>query len=244
MRAARPIRLIIVDDHPMFRDALRAAFWRAYPSIRVAEAHCLAEASDVIRRDGPFNLALLDLHLPGSVGLEALLTLRSKFRQLPVVIVSATEDRRVIREAISFGAAGYIPKSSTRAELLGAIRQIMKGEIYLPAAESEVGVGSDASADLARRVGTLTPQQVRVLFLLMKGLLNKQIACELGIGEPTVKRHVTGILRKLRVFSRTQAVIAMAGATVDRMQQGNMAAYRDRPSWEMATTLERPNGRA
>lgn len=202
-------RFLIVDDHPLFREALQSAVSMAYPQVETVEATTVAEALDALRTGTPFDLALLDLNIPGVQGFDGLLQIRTSHPRLPVVIVSGHEDGRVISQALSYGAAGFIPKSARKADLASAIRDVMDGAIYVPASyqpQPASGQTEDRS-DMIRRLATLTPQQMRVLNMLRQGLLNKQIAFELQVGETTVKAHVSEILRKLNVYSRTQAVI-------------------------------------
>jgi DNA-binding NarL/FixJ family response regulator len=156
------------------------------------------------------DLALLDLTMPGVQGLSGLLYLRTQYPSLPVVVISATEDRGIARKCLAFGAAGYVPKSASVATINDAIDKVLAGEIFLPPEmETQSDPDHDAEA-LAAKLSTLTPQQVRVLMMLSQGLLNKQIAYELSVSEATVKAHVSAILTKLGVESRTQAVILAA----------------------------------
>ncbi len=204
-------RLLIVDDHPLFREALTSAVQMEYPTAEAVEARTIGEALDVLGQKPPFDLVLLDLNIPGVQGFDGLLQIRTRHPQLPVVVVSGHEEPKVVAEALSYGAAGFIPKSVRKAELAHAIRAVMEGAVYVP--EGYVASSDAASGDRAevvRRLGTLTPQQLRVLQMLRQGLLNKQIAHELQVGETTVKAHVSEILRKLNVYSRTQAVIEVS----------------------------------
>jgi DNA-binding NarL/FixJ family response regulator len=184
----------------------------AYPEVDTVEARSITEALDLLAGVKPFDLALLDLSMPDVHGFEGLLQLRTRYPRLPVVIVSGHEEPRIISEALSYGAAGFIPKSSRKSDLANAIRSVMEGAIYVP--ETYEGQPPDAKstdrADMVQRLSTLTPQQLRVLQMLRQGLLNKQIAYELQVGETTVKAHVSEILRKLNVYSRTQAVIEVS----------------------------------
>ncbi|TIL80855.1 MAG: response regulator transcription factor, partial [Mesorhizobium sp.] len=145
-------------------------------------------------------------------GFDGLLQLRTRYPRLPVVIVSGHEEPKIISEALSYGAAGFIPKSARKSDLAAAIRSVMEGAIYVP--ETYEGQPPDADstdrAEMVQRLAKLTPQQLRVLQMLRQGLLNKQIAYELQVGETTVKAHVSEILRKLNVYSRTQAVIEVS----------------------------------
>lgn len=206
---AVPASFLVVDDHPLFLEALRLSLNSAYPNATVIEASSIAEARKMIAARGSFDLVLLDLSMPDTSGFDGLLELRTVYPKLPVVICSALEDPRIIHEAISYGASGFISKSVRRAELAAAIDEVMSGNVYLPASYQPPQTAVSAS-DLAQRLASLTPQQLRVLKMLRQGMLNKQIAFELKVGETTVKAHVSEILRKLNVASRTQAVIEVA----------------------------------
>jgi DNA-binding NarL/FixJ family response regulator len=203
------IRFLIIDDHPLFREALHSAVQTAYPDADTFEAKSMGEALNILGGSVGFDLALLDLSMPGVQGFDGLLLLRTHYPQLPVVIVSGYDEPKIVSEALSYGAAGFIPKSARRHELAGAIRSIMDGAIYVPESYSEAPAEPNTAdrGEMVRRLASLTPQQLRVLQMLRQGLLNKQIAYELQVGETTVKAHVSEILRKLNVYSRTQAVI-------------------------------------
>ncbi len=135
---------------------------------------------------------------------------------MPIVVVSALEDPRIIHEVMTCGAAGFISKSTRGSDLGNAIREVMAGSVVLPRGyQPPEDAGPSGTSDLTARLATLTPQQVRVLQMLRQGLLNKQIAYDLGVGETTVKAHVSEILRKLKVSSRTQAVIEAAKIDFD-----------------------------
>lgn len=223
--ASEPTRFLIIDDHPLFRDALHSAVKSAYPDVATSEARSIAEALEILSSNGAFDLCLLDLNMPGVQGFEGLLQLRTRYPRLPVVIVSGHEDPRIISEALSYGAAGFIPKSSRKGDLATAIHKVMDGAIYVPETYAPPTSDSERAnrADMVQRLATLTPQQLRVLQMLRQGLLNKQIAYELQVGETTVKAHVSEILRKLNVYSRTQAVIEISkldGADLFREKSG------------------------
>lgn len=206
------VRFLIIDDHPLFREALHSAVRMAYPDVDTVEARSVEEALDLLAGPKPFDLALLDLSMPGVQGFEGLLQLRTRHPRLPVVVVSGHEEPRIISEALSYGAAGFIPKSVRKDELAQAIRDVMEGAIYVPETYDGQAPDADSSdrAEMVRRLSKLTPQQLRVLQMLKQGMLNKQIAYELQVGETTVKAHVSEILRKLNVYSRTQAVIEVS----------------------------------
>ena len=207
-------RFLVVDDHPLFREALESAVRAAYPNAEVFEASSIEEAMAHIERRQNFDLALIDLSMPSVKGFEGVLRVRARFPGLPVVVVSGLEDPRIVAEAMNCGVSGFVPKSSKKAELTDAIRRVMNGEVFVPASLAPQAAdkgGAPKKQDFAERLATLTPQQLRVLGMIRQGLLNKQIAYELDVGETTVKAHVSEILRKLNVASRTQAVIETTG---------------------------------
>jgi DNA-binding NarL/FixJ family response regulator len=214
-------RIIIVDDHPLFRSALRQTLAGGDPSIQVEEAGDLAGLNAALEADRDCDLVLLDLNMPGVRGFSGLLLLRAQYPDVPVVIISAVEDGAVIRRAFELGASGYLHKSVAPPEIRRAIETVLSGEVFVP---EGIDIASDDDhSGLMRRLSTLTPQQVRVLMMLSDGLMNKQIAYELSISEATVKAHVSAILQKLDVDSRTQAVIAAA-----RIEEGQFEALLGR----------------
>jgi DNA-binding NarL/FixJ family response regulator len=202
-------RFIIVDDHPLFRGALGQALSAAFANAEVLEAGSLDELTDRLAMAGEIDLILLDLSMPGVHGVSGLLYLRAQHPEVPVVIVSASDDAATIRQCLDCGASGFIPKSQPVERIREAIRRIIDGEVWLPPDVDLSCAPVGESAALVSRLSTLTPQQVRVLMMLGEGLLNKQIAFKLGVSEATIKAHVSAILQKLGVDSRTQAVIAI-----------------------------------
>jgi DNA-binding NarL/FixJ family response regulator len=212
-------QVLIIDDHPLFREALSSAVSLAYPTVRSKEVSNIDDAISVLESDRDYDIALLDLNIPGVQGFEGLLKLRTLHPRLPVLVVSGLETEQIVDEAITYGAAGFLPKSLGREVLATAISAIMAGDVYIPEGLLE-GNDSDAvsaKADIIERLISLTPQQLRVLFMLREGLLNKQIAYELDVGATTVKKHVSEILRKLHVHSRTQAVIEVSKLDQDEL---------------------------
>ncbi|MGB7098487.1 MAG: response regulator transcription factor [Xanthobacteraceae bacterium] len=200
--------LLIADDHPLFRGALREAVTGLFARAEIAEAGTFEEVSEVLDRGSDIDLILLDLSMPGVRGFSGLMYLRAQYPSLPIVVVSANDDPAVIRRCMEFGASGFIPKTLGIEALRAAIARVLQGEVWTPP-DVDLTRRSDAETEaLIARLSTLTPQQVRVLMMLSGGLLNKQIAYELGVSEATVKAHVSAILQKLGVESRTQAVIA------------------------------------
>jgi DNA-binding NarL/FixJ family response regulator len=203
-------RLVIADDHPLFRGAMREAVSGLIARVEIAEAGSFDEVSKLLDRAGETDLILLDLAMPGVRGFSGLMYLRAQYPSVPVVVVSANDDPAVIRRCMDFGASGFIPKTLGIEEMRRAVMGVLKGEVWTPP-DVDLAGGADAeAAGLMARLSTLTPQQVRVLMMLSEGLLNKQIAYELDVSEATVKAHVSAILQKLNVESRTQAVIAAA----------------------------------
>lgn len=210
------VRFLIVDDHPLFRDALSVAIQAAYPEAEIVEASSIPAARETLQNGEPFDLLLLDLAMPGTRGFDGLIELRAARPKQPILVVSAHEDPRIIHEAMTCGAAGYISKSVKKRDLSEAIQDVMAGLVVLPKGyEPPPENGPSPDSDLAARVASLTRQQLRVLQMVRQGKLNKQIAYELGVGETTIKAHVSEIMRKLNVISRTQAVIEVARLDYD-----------------------------
>jgi DNA-binding NarL/FixJ family response regulator len=212
---------LVVDDHPLFRDALTLAIKATHPEATIMEASSIDIAKNMLHKGDRYDLVLLDLSMPGVSGFEGFLELRSLDPKQPIVIVSALEDSRVIHEAVTLGAAGFIPKSARKQELAEAIETVMLGNLTLPKSYQPPERDASRTSDIGTRLSSLTPQQLRVLTMLRQGLLNKQIAHELGVGETTVKAHVSEILRKLDVASRTQAVIEVSRIDFDKLVGGN-----------------------
>jgi DNA-binding NarL/FixJ family response regulator len=201
-------RFVIADDHPLFRGALREAVSTLFSAAEVFEAGSFDELQALLEREGDMDLVLLDLAMPGVRGFSGLLYLRAQFPGVPVVVVSATEESDVIRRCMEFGASGFLPKTLSVDVMRGAIRRVLEGGVWTPPDVDLSGAADVETRDLVAKLSTLTPQQVRVLMMLSEGLLNKQIAFSLSVSEATVKAHVSAILQKLGVESRTQAVIA------------------------------------
>lgn len=199
---------LIVDDHPLFRDALETALSLA--SGATAKAVHAGSIKDALARLGEdrFNLVLLDLNLSDASGFNGLARLQSEGVTCPIVVVSATESDRVFQQSQILGAAGYLPKSLGLEDLAAALATVLDGGEWFPAIQST----NSESDDGAERVASLTPAQRRVIGGLSDGLLNKQIAYEMGISEATVKAHMTAIFRKLGANNRTQALLIYKSA--------------------------------
>lgn len=202
--------VLLVDDHPLFRAALITAVRRVQADARVLEAQSLREATARLRADPAISLVLLDLRMPDCQGFSGLLALRGEFPDHRIVVVSAAEDADTVRRALAFGAAGFIPKSAPLDTLMEALRAVLSGGVWTPP-----GFHAEADDEAVQRFGSLTPAQLRILMSMRKGLLNKQIAYDMGISEATVKSHVTMIFRKLGVTNRTQAVVAAEPLLLD-----------------------------
>lgn len=217
---------LIIDDHPLFCDALGMTL-RAVAGIEhLTQADRLSRALEVLEQGTPPDVILLDLNLPDVNGLEGLMQLRQAAPDVPVVVVSSVDEARVIRAAVIAGAAGYVPKHSQRDLFRQAFAAIARGEVFVPDASAEALSAPPSQHDEAiRRLSQLTRQQANILEQICAGKMNKQIAYDLSIAETTVKAHVTAIMRKLGVCSRTQAVLlareaqatgALPGASTSR----------------------------
>lgn len=220
------MHLLIVDDHPLFRDALADVLRLAYPDATLLQADGIAGACTILSEHREIDLTLLDLSMRGTSGFDGLVTIRSRFPRVPILVVSGHEEPRIMREALEHGAAGFVPKAVDKAVLTGAIAAVLSGALFVPPGLTEAqpgpreGGGRSAKSPLAERLARLTPQQLRVLMMIRQGRLNKQIAHELQVGESTVKAHVSEILRKLEVISRTQIVIETAALDFESSGHG------------------------
>ena len=198
-------RVLIADDHPMVRRALSEALIEAFGSaFELLEAGSVAAVRSFLSADR-VDLLLLDLYMPGMDGPLSLSSLRADFPSVPILVVSAIEDPLVMRQTMEFGAAGFLPKSAPFGAISEAVGAVLAGDLWFP--ESSTSDVEPLDAQLAARIAELTPQQHRVFMMLAQGKLNKEIAFELDVHEGTVKAHVTQILQKLGVHSRTQAAI-------------------------------------
>ncbi|KYN25694.1 LuxR family transcriptional regulator [Vibrio cidicii] len=198
--------IIIADDHPLFRNALFQSVHMAVSGANLLEADSLEALLNLLAREEEPDLLLLDLKMPGANGMSGLIQLRAEYPDLPIVVVSASEEPSVVTQVKSHGAFGFIPKSSDMRALIAALNQVLNGDPYFP---EGLIINNAACNDLAEKIAALTPQQYKVLGMLSDGLLNKQIAYELNVSEATIKAHMTAIFRKLDVKNRTQAVILL-----------------------------------
>ncbi|MGJ5038729.1 MULTISPECIES: response regulator transcription factor [unclassified Bradyrhizobium] len=204
-------RLLIVEDHPLFREALESAIRAALADAEMCEATSVDMAVGLLSSPPRFDLILLDLSTPGTTGLSGVIRIRKTAPRTPILVVSAHRDPDLVAHVLALGVSGYISKSTSKQQLADAIKAVLRGEVHVEGGSlcASARRGRLPAQDLLKRLHELTPQQLRVLDLIRRGLQNKQIAYELGICETTVKVHVSEILRKLRVMSRTKAIIEM-----------------------------------
>lgn len=212
------LTLLIADDHPMFRGALLHALAEPLRGGEALEAASHSAMEAVLAGGKTVDLVLLDLTMPGAMGFSSLLWLRGEHPDIPVLVVSSNDHPRNVRRAQQFGAAGFVSKSAPAEVLRDAVNEVMNGGTAFAAARAE---RSDDDARLAARLARLTPAQFRVLMLMAEGLLNKQIAAELGLAENTVKIHVTAVLSKLECRSRTQAAVLVKSLDLDEGVDGS-----------------------
>jgi DNA-binding NarL/FixJ family response regulator len=212
MAERRALKILIADDHPMFRLALRYALAEREKDACIAEVASQAALEARVTRE-EFDLVLLDLAMPGANGFSSLVYLRCERPELSVIVISSYEDPRTARRAQQFGASAFVPKSAPGEAIGEAIEAVLKGGSWFPAHRAALDV---TDAQLSQRFASLTPQQLRVLLRLGEGLLNKQIADELCLSENTVKIHVSAILKKLQCLTRTQAAVLIRGLSVDQ----------------------------
>ena len=211
-------KFVIADDHPLFRGALKQALAGLSNVATILEAGDFDSAKAIVAGNDDIDLVLLDLTMPGAAGLSGLVSLRGINAAVPLVVVSAHDDPETIRRSLELGASGFISKSASMEEIRGAVETVLNGGVTAPEG-IDLGVERDPEiSDLIKRLQSLTPQQTRVLGMLAEGLLNKQIAYELGVSEATIKAHVSAVLHKLAVDSRTQAVILLSRIGADPMQ--------------------------
>ena len=206
------MKIVVADDHPLFRIALVQALRDLTGGKAPVEASSLRTLEEAVQAHSDIDLILLDLHMPGARGFSSLVFLRGERPEIPVIVISSNDHPRTIRRAQQFGAAGFIPKSAPVERMLEAVRHVFDGGIWFPALAAEK---SEEDARLAAKLAQLTPQQMRVLMCMADGLLNKQIAYELGLAENTVKVHVTAILRKLECHGRTQVALLVKALEPD-----------------------------
>lgn len=206
-----PTRILIADDHPLFRAAMCHAL-SSGSGAELVEASSFPETMNMLAQDTTIDVVFLDLGMPGSEGLNGLSEVRAEYPDVLVVIVTAQDSPGIVQRALALGASGFIPKSASVDCIVDAVNTVLEGETWLPAHIDLSADGNDSLDDFGARLSQLTPHQLKVLRMVADGLLNKQIAYELAISESTVKQHVSAVLKKLGVINRTKAGIAFKNA--------------------------------
>ncbi|MCZ4262825.1 MULTISPECIES: response regulator [Limimaricola] len=210
-------RALVIDDHPLFCDALGLTLRNFVGIAQIDTADRLQSALDRLGAGEAWDVILLDLHLPDVSGLDGLVRLRRVAGAAPIVVVSSMADRQVVAAAVRAGARGFVPKHSEREVFLTAFRVIAAGGLYLPDGMDLPDAPGRGTEEAIDRLAQLTPQQATILHKICCGAMNKQIAYDLSIAETTVKAHVTSIMRKLGVQTRTQAVLLAKEASFGNM---------------------------
>jgi len=200
------MKIILADDHPLFRQALTITLKSHFSSAVIVDAENIPELESHLESEEKADLLLLDLDIPGAHGFNSLISIRRSHPDLGIVVISGFEDKETIHKAMSFGAAGFIPKSTPVPKMVVAIEEVLNGTLWTPDGEFNP---SDKTNDIDDKIASLTPKQHEILLMFADGLLNKQIASQLGTSESTIKSHASIIFLKLGVRNRTQAVITL-----------------------------------
>jgi len=207
---------LLADDHPLMREGVRQVLSQLEPPVEIIDAHDYPSLFAQTALHTDLDLALVDLNMPGFVGMQGITQYRSRFPDIPLVVLSASESPHDIRNALEAGALGYIPKAASTAVMLSALRQVLAGNIFVPACLGDVngGLHTVVPADFeALQHSGLTARQLEVARLLAQGCANKAIAGMLAMSESTVKVHIAAIFRALDVTNRTEAVLAIQRLT-------------------------------
>jgi len=202
------MKLLLVDDHPVLRDGLATLLRQIGPDTAVLEAGNAAEALALVAEHADLDIVVLDIAMPGLDGLGAIGEFGRARPELPVIVLSASEDAQTVRQALAKGALGYVPKSASRHTLLAAIQLVVSGELYVPPlilGEAPSARAAPVRTEVSPVAAALTDRQIEVLRLISEGRTNMTIANQLGLSEKTVKGHVAAIFRAMNVLNRTQA---------------------------------------
>ncbi|WP_392339854.1 response regulator [Moritella marina] len=202
-----PEKIIIADDHPLFRQALLIALKEQFNTTQWLEAETVESISECLAQNADADLLLLDLNIPGAHGFDHLIRIRKQYPDIPVVVISAYSDETIIAKAMQHGASGFVPKSESVPTIITAITQVLSGQLWVPGTFEKVQEEVSHVADEA--IAKLTVQEYRILMMFSEGLLNKQIGDKLCVAEATVKAHASAIFRKLNVRNRTQAAMML-----------------------------------
>ena len=213
-----PEKIIIADDHPLFRQALLIALKEQFETTQWLEAETVESISDCLLNNADADLLLLDLNIPGAHGFDHLIRIRKQYPDIPVVVISAYSDETIIGKAMQHGASGFVPKSESVPTIMTAISKVLAGQLWVPGSFEKAKTETSNAADEA--IASLTVQEYRILMMFSEGLLNKQIGDKLCVAEATVKAHASAIFRKLNVRNRTQAAMMLG--------QLDVAEYSDR----------------
>ncbi|MBU3020083.1 response regulator transcription factor [Paraglaciecola agarilytica] len=203
-------KFLIADDHPLFREALVGALKPLFEEVEILQSDSLDSTLNSLDENPDTDLILLDLHMPGCENFYGLIRVTQDYPEIPVAVVSASDSIDIVSYVMSFGAKGFVPKSSPTPMIAEALRSIMNGEVWLTDdLKAQIAEIDSDEINLAQKIAELTPKQFQVLKLIHDGLLNKQIAHELNVTEATVKAHISAVFRKLEVNTRTQAVLLL-----------------------------------
>lgn len=208
--------VLIADDHPLFRTALKQAVSQCFDAVNILEANSVEELFEVVDSNEALEIVFLDLHMPGNNGFTSLTRLLNHHPDILVIMVSSDDAVEIMQKAVDFGAAAFIPKSADLTVIAEAIETVIDGDVWLPESVNAAPVANDKDKKLAKQLAQLTPQQYVVLSRIADGQLNKQIAYDLDIKETTVKKHVSAILLKLEVTNRTMAGMAFQQLTLNQ----------------------------
>jgi DNA-binding NarL/FixJ family response regulator len=204
------LKFLIADDHPLFREALKGALQSSFTGASYVESDSFSTTLEAMRRNRNVSLLLLDLDMPGCDNYYGLLRFRHNFPNLPIVIVSASDDVKTVSDSLMFGANAFIPKNTPTPEIIAALHLTLKGETWIPPAiANHIQDVNTEKLAIAEKVSELTPKQFNVLRLVKQGLMNKDIAAHLSVSEATVKAHVSTLFKRLGVRSRTQILVAI-----------------------------------
>jgi DNA-binding NarL/FixJ family response regulator len=232
------MKFLVIDDHELIREAVRGALQQLDAEAEILEAADGAQAMTIVAVNEDLDLILLDLNLPDRDGFSMLLELRRNHPAISVVVMSAQQDQDSVMRSLNMGALGFIPKTVRRKVILGALQLVMSGGVYIPqqalstgtasagasnqsstpaapAAQARPAEATPAAASVSPSDLGLTGRQVDVLMLLMRGMPNKAICRALDLAEPTVKTHVSAILRALNVSNRAEVVVAVNAMKLD-----------------------------
>lgn len=220
--------ILVIDDHPLYCFALSVALSRVFDDCRIETAATLGEGMKAVSGGFQPDLILLDLRLPDVAGISGYLRLKERLPETPIVIISALTSVDVVQTLVDAGATGFVPKDVPIGVLQEALIEVRKGNSFLPVEyRKTVRRRATCSAELeaaSRKIADLTPQQTRIMKLICVGKTNKQIASELGLAEPTVKAHITALLRRLGVRNRTQAAVMMRSTNFEDSLAGDAPA--------------------